>query len=74
MITLQATDASRASILAQKLRVAVEKYNFDTVGKLTISLGVTEYKDNESEENFIKRVDNALYEAKESGRNRVVVK
>ncbi|MEA2091787.1 MAG: diguanylate cyclase, partial [Campylobacterota bacterium] len=74
MITLQATDTSQASLLAEKLRVAVENHKFDTVGRLTISLGVTEYRDNENEDSLIKRVDNALYEAKESGRNRVVVK
>jgi len=74
MITLQSTDTVHASILAEKLRVAVENYSFSIVGKLTISLGVTEYLNNESEESFIKRVDEALYEAKESGRNRVAIK
>ena len=73
MITLQATDAANASILAEKLRVSVETFTFPIVGQLTISLGVTEYMNNESEEKFIKRVDSALYEAKESGRNRVVM-
>ena len=74
MITLQSTDAAHASILAEKLRVAVQEYSFAIVGKLTISLGVTEYKSNESEETFVKRVDIALYEAKGSGRNRVIIK
>ena len=74
MITLQATDTVHASILAEKLRIAVEKHTFNIAGNITISLGVTEYRNNESEEIFIKRVDKALYEAKESGRNRVVIK
>jgi len=74
MITLQATDITQASILAQKLRVSVEEYQFGTAGHLTISLGVAEYKNNENKKSFIKRVDMALYEAKEGGRNRVVVK
>jgi len=74
MITLQSTNSSQATLLANKLRKAVEEYLFESVGKLTISLGVTEYKNSESEDEFIKRVDEALYEAKESGRNRVVVK
>jgi diguanylate cyclase (GGDEF)-like protein len=74
MITLQSTDTAHASILAEKLRATVEEYIFAIVGNLTISLGVTEYMNNESEETFIKRVDKALYEAKESGRNRVVIK
>lgn len=74
MITLQSTDTLHASKLAEKLRIAVEEHKFAIAGKLTISLGVTEYLNNESEENFVKRVDRALYEAKESGRNRVVIK
>jgi diguanylate cyclase (GGDEF)-like protein len=74
MITLQSTDAVHASILAEKLRIAVEEFTFAIVGNLTISLGVTEFMNNESEETLIKRVDKALYEAKDSGRNRVVIK
>ena len=74
MIALQATNYIQASALAKIIRVAVEKYSFNIVEKITISLGVTEYKNGESENSFIKRVDKALYEAKDSGRNRVVVK
>ncbi|MCK4738092.1 MAG: diguanylate cyclase [Sulfurimonas sp.] len=74
MIALQATDNSAASHLAEKIRVAVEAYSFNVVGNITISLGVTEYQQDESKNNFTKRVDKALYEAKESGRNKVVVK
>jgi len=74
MITLQATDATHASILGEKLRVTVENHTFAIVGNLTISLGITQYRHSESEKTFIKRVDEALYEAKKSGRNRVVIK
>lgn len=73
IITLQA-DVTQASILAQELRIAVKKHLFGTAGHITISLGVTMYKKYENKESFIKRVDEALYEAKESGRNRVVIK
>ena len=40
--------------------------------KLTISAGVTEYKPNESIKNFLKRADENLYKAKNSGRNKIV--
>lgn len=73
MITLQA-DVTQASILAQELRMTIKKHLFGSAGYITISLGVTMYKKYENKESFIKRVDEALYEAKESGRNRVVIK
>lgn len=42
------------------------------VGHITVSVGLTRYKEGEAVETTIKRADDALYEAKESGRNRVV--
>jgi len=36
-----------------------------------VSIGVTEYKKTQSLEKFIKSADNALYQAKEAGRNTV---
>lgn len=56
---------------AEKLRKAVELHAFPTAGSLTCSFGVAEYQQNESIEGFFKRVDEALYRAKENGRNRV---
>lgn len=74
MIALQGTDGTEASNLAEILRVAVETSVFDIAGRIKISLGVTEYRANESKDSFTKRGDEALYEAKSTGRNRVVVK
>ena len=74
IITLQSTTVLRASVIAEKIRENVEQYNFLIGGNQTISLGVSEYIFNESKESLLKRVDNALYEAKDKGRNRVVIK
>ena len=74
VITLQATNSEYASSVAEKIRVNVEKYKFTSGGAQTISLGVTQYIAGETQESFTKRVDEALYEAKESGRNCVVIK
>jgi diguanylate cyclase (GGDEF)-like protein len=57
--------------LAQKLRVKVEEYNFPTIGNKTSSFGVSTYKKGETIESLINRADEALYKAKENGRNRV---
>ncbi len=59
--------------LAEKLRLIVAKEKFDTIGKLSISCGVGEYHKSETQELFFKRVDKALYRAKETGRNRVLL-
>lgn len=74
VITLQSTTAEQASILANKIRKNIENYNFKNGGKQTVSLGVTQYIYQESQSDFIKKVDEALYEAKASGRNIVVTK
>ncbi len=38
---------------------------------ITVSMGIAEYKNNQSAEDLIKAADQALYKAKENGRNRV---
>ena len=74
IVTLQSTDIDQASILANDIRKEVANYAYLEGGKQTISLGVTQYKEDDTQDSFTKRVDEALYEAKESGRNKVVVK
>ena len=74
MVTLQSTSVQEAEKLAQKLRVAVQEYKFKCSRTITISLGVTQLKETDTKDSFTKRVDEALYEAKNSGRNRVVSK
>lgn len=67
------TDSLSAATLAQKLRGDIEKTTLDKVGKITCSFGVTSYLKKESKNSFIKRLDSAMYRAKDEGRNRVVV-
>ena len=73
IITLRSTNIARASILAEKIRESVELHEFTDGGNQTVSLGVSEYIFNESKDSLLKRVDKALYKAKESGRNRIIV-
>ncbi|NOQ31201.1 MAG: diguanylate cyclase [Helicobacteraceae bacterium] len=57
--------------IAESLRVHIENENFEDVDQITCSFGVTEFKDNDTQDSLIKRADTALYEAKERGRNMV---
>ena len=61
---------------AERIRKAVEetpfKLSLTQEGQVTISLGIASYNgDDETAQDIIKRADNALYKAKENGRNQV---
>jgi len=55
------------------LRVKVEETEFPKVGHITCSIGATALRKVDSAKEIFKRADEALYEAKESGRNRVCI-
>lgn len=65
------TELNEAIKMAEKLRLAIEEKKLENVGSLTISLAVTQKEKNETSDKIIKRVDDLLYKAKESGRNKV---
>jgi diguanylate cyclase (GGDEF)-like protein len=67
------TGIQGAVVLAEKLRRALEEHAHPNAGKVTISVGVAEFTRNDSESTLIKRADEALYKAKNNGRNRVEV-
>ncbi|WP_457748381.1 diguanylate cyclase [Sulfurimonas sp.] len=72
MLVAPYTKKEDALFLAEKIRKNIESYTFKTVGKVTVSIGVTLVHKEDSINTLIKRVDNALYEAKANGRNQVV--
>jgi diguanylate cyclase (GGDEF)-like protein/hemerythrin-like metal-binding protein/PAS domain S-box-containing protein len=61
-----------AIALADKVRGLVAGTPFPTVGRVTASFGVAAVAPEETLDVWLKRVDDALYRAKEGGRNRVV--
>ncbi|WP_066496230.1 diguanylate cyclase [Abyssisolibacter fermentans] len=73
MILLKDTDIKGAKFFAERIRNNIEKYNFAKVGNITCSFGVTKFLEEDTMETFIIRVDDALYKAKNAGRNRVEV-
>jgi len=73
IVILSGQELFEAEVVAEKLRLAVYDTVFNEVGKVTISLGVTQMNENDEKARLLVRVDEALYNAKESGRNRVFV-
>ena len=74
VIVLEGAALQETKKLASRLREEIEKFPFDIVEHITCSFGVTQFTQSDTESLFFERSDDALYEAKESGRNRVVVK
>ena len=73
VLLMHEVDKRRAAILATRLCDAVADFNFSINRQVTCSFGVTMYQPGESDIHFINRADDALYRAKEEGRNRVIV-
>lgn len=63
------TDGKQAVELAERLRESLEDFQFNSVGKVTASFGVTTYQKGDSPETLIRRADMGLYKAKSCGRN-----
>lgn len=73
-IIMPETDLAEAENSAERLRATIEEISTDEFPtKLTVSFGVGQLTKWDNEKTILKRVDNALYRAKELGRNRVVL-
>ena len=71
-ILMPKTGRTGAMHMAERCRKVVDSEPFDEVGRVTISLGVTCFIKGDNERRFFKRADDALYQAKSEGKNRVV--
>ncbi|TYT73287.1 transporter substrate-binding domain-containing diguanylate cyclase [Desulfobotulus mexicanus] len=66
-------DESGIKKLAEKLQGVIASFDFPEIQKTTASFGVTLYRKNDDIQSLMKRADEALYTAKKSGRNKVVL-
>lgn len=71
ILILPDANLDSAICVAEKIRIIIQDYDFAIGERITISLGVGEYKFNEDIDQIIVRIDNALLKAKTRGRNRV---
>jgi len=78
-VLLPETGVQGAKAVAETIRhaVAIAKLvradNKESLGQITVSVGVAQYVANEDSAELINRADQALYSAKQAGRNRVTI-
>ena len=76
-VILPKTPLLGAMTVAENIRVSIaqlkleRKAKSEQLGKITVSIGAAQYRPGESKETLINRADQALYFAKNAGRNRV---
>ena len=76
IIALINTSIDGATIIAERVRQKIEEISFDEIHpglQITVSIGVAAHVSSEEPAQTLKRADDALYRAKDSGRNRSVV-
>jgi len=75
LLLLPSADLRLAEAMAERLRkkIASRKHGHLEKQRITVSIGLTEYKPDERAFTVIARADQALYRAKEAGRNRIQV-
>jgi diguanylate cyclase (GGDEF)-like protein len=70
---LPGTTLAGAATCAERIRAAVADQPFDQLYRVTVSVGVAEYRRGETVPEWLARADHALYDAKANGRDRVVL-
>jgi diguanylate cyclase (GGDEF)-like protein len=73
VVVLNLSNQEAALAAFNRFREAVEAYTFPTVGKVTVSIGMTHVDNAAMPSMLLDRADKALYYAKEHGRNQVVL-
>jgi diguanylate cyclase (GGDEF)-like protein len=67
-VLLIGASVDQALTIAERIRSSIEQTAFQNI---TVSIGLSEYRDHFDLEGFVKSADNALYTAKHSGGNRI---
>ena len=73
LIICRKTTKENAFVLAEKLRILIKEFKFDEIGHKTISLGISDFQKSDTVETLFKKADTALYEAKNTGRDKSVI-
>ncbi|WP_051347087.1 diguanylate cyclase [Thiomicrorhabdus chilensis] len=71
IVILEDCELEKAEEQAENFRKQVEAFDFPRIGQVTLSAGLACIEAAESTSELIHRADNALYESKHAGRNRI---
>ena len=76
VVLLTQTDATGANVIAERIRVAIAetetRFQENKIA-ITASIGIATLESKDTEQSWFDRADRALYQAKQSGRDRVVM-
>ena len=73
VLGLSHTNLEEALLVAQKIRITIENFNFINNLSITCSFGISQFRTTDTADTLFKRADTALYEAKNTGKNKVVL-
>ena len=71
VVMMRCPDHARAEAVLERFRETVERFEFPQVSSVTVSVGFTQLRGDDSPDLAFNRADKAVYQAKETGRNRV---
>ncbi|MDX4064610.1 diguanylate cyclase [Aliarcobacter skirrowii] len=72
-IIYPSTNLKQAFEASEKLRILINKLEFDDIKNISCSFGVTKFNKSDSMQSILARADKAMYKAKNNGRNRVEI-
>lgn len=73
ILVIPQTNLENAAILAEEIRKGFEAFDFDEPSRVTCSFGVSEYSGETESSELVLKADEALYTAKENGKNKVLL-
>ena len=73
IVLLPATNLEGAHRSAQRLRSGLAQVRRGPTSQVTASFGVCEFRPGESEDSFLRRLDQGVYQSKHEGRDRITV-
>ena len=72
VLLMPGTTLKESGEISERVRKSIEAGTYHKGVKVTVSIGITDFTRGDSLETMIKRADKALYDAKDTGRNRVL--